>query len=63
MPTHYLQTKLINMNNCDYEETKAKFNALIELLGIEVVFEKISDGTGKEEVRCFARKKKKSEKK
>ena len=60
--THFLQTNLINMNNCDYDETKAKINALIEYLGVEFVPEKIDNGA-EETINVFVRKKKSEKKK
>lgn len=44
----------------DLEDLDAKFDALIEYLGIEFVFERVSDGSDTaDSKRCYARKKKK----
>lgn len=45
----------------DLEELDMKFDALCEYLGVEFVFEKISDGSeNADEERCYCRKKKKT---
>lgn len=47
-----------NWTEADLEDLDAKFDALIEYLGIEFVFERISDGSDiADRSRCYARTK------
>ncbi len=54
--------ELYNWNEEDLEDLDRKFDALAEFLGVEFVFERVSNGSdAADESRCYARYKEKGE--